>query len=213
MRQERRREPLTGDEPDVRDSLSRLALAFDEGDDIREIRAAPGRVGGSAPCFDPTEQRRVAVCGTGAGQTHARLSSGSRRAAKVRTVGIDSKLQPAPNRKIARGCPWSMSHPNSSGDTMPPRLKPVVTNPNTLPNDPGGANERTIISRDGIINPEKNPPMAINAINNPAASETSPTASAVIATAISPVTATRSCRWVRLPKSPPIRTPIEIISK
>src|SRR5437660_8295144 len=105
MRQEGRREPLTGDEPDVRAGLARLAPAFDEGDDIREIRAAPGRVSGSAPWFDPTEQRRIAACRTGARQTHARLSSGSRRAAKVRTVGIDSKLKQAPNRKIARGCP------------------------------------------------------------------------------------------------------------
>ena len=96
---------------------------------------------------------------------------------------------------------------------MPPRLNPVVTNPNTLPNEPGGARERTIISRDGMMSPEHNPPTAINAINNVAPSGTSPIARVVSATAISPVTATRSWRWVRLASSPPSRTPIEIISK
>src|SRR5205085_10010689 len=99
-----------------------------------------------------------------AGPGQVRLSA--RR--KLRTVGIESRLHPAATRKIAPGCPWSISQPNSSGDMMPPTLKPVVTNPNTLPNDPGGARERTIISREGMITPANRPPTAITAINKPA---------------------------------------------
>src|SRR6266516_3247952 len=168
--QGRRRGTLTGHEPDLCAGLARLALAFDEWDDIGEIRGGPGWYRGLRAGLDTTGQHGIAATvtlgGRDARQAHARLSCGLRRRAKPRTVGIETRLQHAPSRKIARGCPWSMSQPNSSGDTMPPRLKPVVTNPNTLPNDPGGANERTIISRDGMISTANNPPMAIEAINN-----------------------------------------------
>ena len=40
---------------------------------------------------------------------------------------------------------------------MPPIWKPVVTKPNTLPNEPGGVTERTIMSRDGIVMPLAKP--------------------------------------------------------
>src|SRR5471032_1636922 len=54
-----------------------------------------------------------------------------------------------------------MMAPKISGETMPPILKPVVTKPNTLPNDPGGVISRTIMSREGMITPKKKPPTVI----------------------------------------------------
>ena len=36
-------------------------------------------------------------------------------------------------------------------------MKPVVTKPNTLPNEPGGVTARTIMSRDGMVRPMAKP--------------------------------------------------------
>ena len=58
-----------------------------------------------------------------------------------------------------------MRAPKISGETMPPILKPVVTKPNTLPNEPGGVIARTIMSREGMMTPEKKPAAVIAAIS------------------------------------------------
>ena len=54
------------------------------------------------------------------------------------TVTMAIRLNAATSRNTRRGLPWSMIAPKTSGETMPPILKPVVTKPNTLPNEPGG---------------------------------------------------------------------------
>jgi len=48
---------------------------------------------------------------------------------------------------------------------MPPMLNPVVTKPNTLPKEPGGVIARTIMSREGMMTPEKSPIRDIIPIN------------------------------------------------
>src|ERR1043166_3234507 len=73
------------------------------------------------------------------------------------TVRMAIRQPAATPRNTSRGEPWSMIAPKISGAMTPPILKPVVTKPNTLPNDPGGVIARTIMSRDGMITPEKNP--------------------------------------------------------
>ena len=50
-----------------------------------------------------------------------------------------------------------MIAPKISGEMIPPILNPVVTKPNTLPKEPGGVTSRTIMSRDGMMMPEKSP--------------------------------------------------------
>ena len=77
------------------------------------------------------------------------------------TVTIATRLKAATPRNTSRGLPWSMMAPKISGATMPPRLKPVVTKPNTLPNEPGGVTSRTIMSREGMMTPEKKPAAAM----------------------------------------------------
>src|ERR1035437_1912429 len=67
------------------------------------------------------------------------------------------RLNAATNRNTSFGLPWSMMAPKISGEIMPPILKPVVTKPNTLPNEPGGVTSRTIMSREGMITPEQKP--------------------------------------------------------
>src|SRR2546429_3869136 len=60
----------------------------------------------------------------------------------------------------------SMIQPNSSGLTIPPRVKPVVTIPNARPAAPGGAASRTSMSREGAITPPRNPAVVIAAISS-----------------------------------------------
>src|SRR5580658_828667 len=80
-----------------------------------------------------------------------------------RTVSIMNMTE-APNTQC--GIFWSMIQPNSSGLTMPPRLKPVETMPKARPAAPGGAALRTSISREGAITPPRKPAVAIAVVNN-----------------------------------------------
>src|SRR3984893_13551586 len=108
-------------------ALKHVAVVTVRRDAAHSGLRSPNRIGG---------RRRIAATDpigrSGMGQGHLQPPSRLRCAPKLRTVGIESRLKAAPRRKIARGWPLSMSQPNSSGDTIPPRLNPVVTNPNTL---------------------------------------------------------------------------------
>ena len=75
---------------------------------------------------------------------------------------------------------------------MPPRLKPVVTKPNTLPNEPGGVTARTIMSRDGWIMPFSRPPSDITKIRTAAGMSTQPSSTAMVEVQAKPTAATRS---------------------
>ena len=73
------------------------------------------------------------------------------------TVRIARRLPAAITKNTSRGSPWSISAPKMSGERMPARLKPLVTKPNTVPNEPGGVTSRTSMSRGGMIAPVQKP--------------------------------------------------------
>ena len=80
-----------------------------------------------------------------------------------RTVRIMNTTE-APNTQL--GAFWSMTQPNSSGLTIPPRLNPVETMPNARPAAPAGAALSTSISRDGAMTPPRNPAVPIATISS-----------------------------------------------
>lgn len=89
------------------------------------------------------------------------------------------------------GWPWSSRKPNSSGDTMPPMLKPLDTKPNTLPMEPGGVTERTSMSRLGMMIPWATPCATISVISSHSGSATLPITSTASAVNRKQVAATR----------------------
>ena len=101
-----------------------------------------------------------------------------------------------------------MISPKISGETMPPILKPVVTKPNTLPKEPGGVASRTIMSRGGMITPEKKPAIDITRTSATAPRSISPIITVNTAIAASPSAVTVPWRLMRLTTKPPASTPI-----
>ena len=57
---------------------------------------------------------------------------------RVASVRIASTMNATMKANTSLGSPRSISVAYNSGETTPPMLKPVETNPNTLPNEPGG---------------------------------------------------------------------------
>ena len=96
---------------------------------------------------------------------------------------------------------------------MPPRLKPVLTKPNTLPNEPGGVTARTIMSREGWIMPLSNPPSDITPISTAAGMFTQAIRIAIVEVNAKPTAATRSWWIVRSAMTPPNSTPPALISR
>src|SRR5262249_42506162 len=99
----------------------------------------------------------------------------------------------------------------TKGATRPQIGKPVVTKPNTLPNEPGGVTERTIISRDGMVMPLAKP--LSDAIRTSSSAPGSTNAMNVLAVPVTtnPAHATRLCRVVRPASVPPSKTPMALM--
>src|SRR6476661_5837097 len=115
------------------------------------------------------------------------------------------KITDAPNTQC--GALWSMIQPNSSGLTMPPRLKPVETMPKARPAAPDGAALRTSISREGAITPPRNPAAAIAAVSNSDGNAIVAMTSTMAALIAKQAAATWLWRWVRSARKPPASTP------
>ena len=103
-----------------------------------------------------------------------------------------------------------MIQPNSSGLTMPPRLKPVVTMPNARPAAPAGAASRTSISREGAITPPRNPAAAIAAVKISDGSAIAAMTNTMAALIAKQTAATCPWRRVRSARKPPASTPIAL---
>src|SRR5579885_3166589 len=131
----------------------------------------------------------------------------------VDTVNRDSSVTPTTTRKTARGSPRSMSQPKHRGPTTPPRLNPVVTNPNTFPKDPAGVTARTIMSREGWMTPPSRPAIAISAMSSADPSGTVPITRITVALSAKPTPATLVWWCVRSAMMPPSRTPSALRNK
>src|SRR5674476_1514018 len=114
------------------------------------------------------------------------------------------RLNAATSRNTSFGLPWSMMAPKISGEIMPPILKPVVTKPNTLPNEPGGVTSRTIMSREGMITPEQKPAADIAATSASEPRSICATSAMNSAIPAKPAVATSPWRVVRTTSTPPI---------
>ncbi|MBV9777427.1 MAG: MFS transporter, partial [Acetobacteraceae bacterium] len=91
----------------------------------------------------------------------------------------------------------------SIAPTAPPTLNPVVTIPNTRPDAPGGAAARTIMSRDGMMRPDRKPMLAIASIRAASPGKTVPISSVSAADPAYPAAATSACRRVVSAMRPP----------
>src|SRR4030088_600240 len=143
------------------------------------------------------------------------LASGSsEQACGLRSVTSASKtvrtMNTADAPKTQCGKFWSMIQPNSSGLTMPPRLKPVETMPNARPAAPAGAALRTSISREGAITPPRNPADAIAAVNSSDGNVMVAMINTMAALIAKQAAATCPWRWVRSARKPPASTPIAL---
>ena len=94
--------------------------------------------------------RRVVVVGAGP----AGLEAAWVAAARGYDVHTLARETPATTQNTMPGSLRSSRYPNITGATIPPRLKPVETNPNTFAISPGGDIERMSMSRDGDTMPE-----------------------------------------------------------
>src|SRR6266699_4741158 len=124
-----------------------------------------------------------------------------------RTVRIMNTTE-APNTQCGQF--WSMIQPNSSGLTMPPRLKPVETMPNARPAAPAGAASRTSMSREGAITPPRNPASAIAAVSTSEGKVTVAMTNTTAALMAKQAAATCPWRLVWSARKPPASTPIAL---
>src|SRR5258708_1156657 len=95
----------------------------------------------------------------------------------------------------------------------PPKLKPVVTNPNTLPNEPAGVTARTIMSRDGWMMRVNRPPSDMTPISSAAGMFTQAIRIAMGEVQAKPSAATLSWCGVRSARMPPSSTPPALNSR